>query len=1203
MALHVNTFKGGLDLDTNVNAYDNTHYPYALNLRILSDGENSSGTLTSMEESEIIFNIQTGWSVVGLSKMRDNLVMFTKNGTSGKIYYIPFSSLSSGINIEDYLKINKAFNFGDNVQIVARYETSTIQKIYWVDGVNGLRFANLYLDASDFTAMNLDAFDIVQEVTLSTPSLSSMTTGTLKVGVVQHAYCLYNLGGSETGYSSATPPIPISNSSLTASTSLLFRGSNIGEISNKGVTISIANIDTDFDRIRVVRLFYAEQNGTPEVDIIYEGSASSTLTITDTGGASLGTISINDYRYIPNIFSAKTLETKNDYLFAGNIAESSFTIDFDARAYRFNSSRNSLLYNSDLTTLEYTISGITPNYDNVSLSTDAVNKFNYVSEDTTRTANDTCKYKTDGITLGGEGKYISFTFTVNTRTLDDAYLESRPLRVYNNSGVNGYTDLSNPITIHNNLGYQRDEIYRFGIVFYDKYGRQSFVKWVGDIRFPNETDGLSYAMRNGNLIQDLGITFTLNQDALNYLNTHPEITGWQIVRLERTYEDASVKDCGYVANFNSEGGKLVFRSLPYLSTTNDYPTIIEYMTPETNYNKNNYDSYNRIDIYKSSILTGLTSKNSNGSGATIISFKFAGTTSTDACQRKSISKSKLFKYSSKEEFTSLNSFGAPIQLSNVLKPMSSRTWTLGILYNKCSKGTTLILDLHSAPNSQPGAVFSNYSRRRSYTYPYGGAGFSNRLTKKYYACSPIIPISTSTVNVFNGDCYIAWFEYMRGIWASDTSIRDKDNDQMSAQVAYLLVETKINLKYTINNTWSSYDNGTIANYGNSLLDDPGYEYNAIRETKGVHPLEPGEVVNFTQDFDLYTYNPVYSQMDKSKVFVAEPLDFTSNNIIDTRIYRTSKKINGEDSDTWTKFPINNLLDVDTKYGSLTRLLSFNDKLFFLQDSGIGVISVAEREVITTNSGSSTSIGTGGVMERYDYISTSSGSSEINAINTSTKTLYYIDSKNRKLCRLTEGVEYLSDLKGLKSFMDTATYTTTGVLFSPNFNELWFKLTNDIVIFNEYLNTFTTFTDENFLNGVQYSNQLYTVSTSSTFKKLDIPDIYKNTSIHLLVSPTNQFSSRFDSITLSTTVDRNNTIQAKSFTNIGLSNRYQSKLSTPFNARNRMRQWIYNDMRNDSDNTRFIDSYLLVELDFIKTASNERIKVYDMITTYTPINAR
>ena len=32
---------------------------------------------------------------------------------------------------------------------------------------------------------------------------------------------------------------------------------------------------------------------------------------------------------------------------------------------------------------------------------------------------------------------------------------------------------------------KRDELYRYGIIFYDKYGLNSEVKWIADIRTPN----------------------------------------------------------------------------------------------------------------------------------------------------------------------------------------------------------------------------------------------------------------------------------------------------------------------------------------------------------------------------------------------------------------------------------------------------------------------------------------------------------------------------------------------------------------------------------------------------------------------------------------------------------------------------------------------------------------------------------------------
>jgi hypothetical protein len=48
-----------------------------------------------------------------------------------------------------------------------------------------------------------------------------------------------------------------------------------------------------------------------------------------------------------------------------------------------------------------------------------------------------------------------------------------------------YDGYASPYNVEKYLGYHRDEIYRFGIVFFDGKGRSSFVKWIGDIRMPS----------------------------------------------------------------------------------------------------------------------------------------------------------------------------------------------------------------------------------------------------------------------------------------------------------------------------------------------------------------------------------------------------------------------------------------------------------------------------------------------------------------------------------------------------------------------------------------------------------------------------------------------------------------------------------------------------------------------------------------------
>ena len=66
------------------------------------------------------------------------------------------------------------------------------------------------------------------------------------------------------------------------------------------------------------------------------------------------------------------------------------------------------------------------------------------------------------------------------------------------------------------------------------------------------------------------------------------------------------------------------------------------------------------------------------------------------------------------------------------------------------------------------------------------------------------------------------------------------------------------------------------------------------------------------------------------------------NNLDYRCYNSNPKTNNENIDSWTTFMPNNYIDVDTRYGEITELKSFKDKLFFWQNNAIGLLSVNER---------------------------------------------------------------------------------------------------------------------------------------------------------------------------------------------------------------------------------------------------------------------
>ena len=176
-------------------------------------------------------------------------------------------------------------------------------------------------------------------------------------------------------------------------------------------------------------------------------------------------------------------------------------------------------------------------------------------------ANNAYKYKSDGITMGGEGPNLQYNFITKGITYSNAL---SGMNIWRNPG--SFADPAN----NSYVGYQRDEVYRFGIVFFNSKGQQSFVKYIGDIRFPRMSD-FGFELSSGNELYSLGIHFDFN-----FTDLSSEVVSYQVVRTERTYDTATVVDCGYVGNlYSGSGSKMSFGQNDSLPTTEELKPGIE----------------------------------------------------------------------------------------------------------------------------------------------------------------------------------------------------------------------------------------------------------------------------------------------------------------------------------------------------------------------------------------------------------------------------------------------------------------------------------------------------------------------------------------------------------------------------------------------------------------------------------------------------
>lgn len=140
-------------------------------------------------------------------------------------------------------------------------------------------------------------------------------------------------------------------------------------------------------------------------------------------------------------------------------------------------------------------------------------------------------------------------------------------------GVN--KNYTNPAISYCFKSLRRDELYRFGIILYDKDGNASNVKWIADIRTPSMTwrgceafvsHGKMYDEKYGRFdsidlsVRPLGISFTVK-------NLPEDCVGYEIVRCNRNVEDIATITQGVVARpikQNYTPNYSYKRTLPYV---------------------------------------------------------------------------------------------------------------------------------------------------------------------------------------------------------------------------------------------------------------------------------------------------------------------------------------------------------------------------------------------------------------------------------------------------------------------------------------------------------------------------------------------------------------------------------------------------------------------------------------------------------------
>jgi len=633
-----NTFYKGIDKNISKQKYNNQSYFHADNIQIVTSDNLSTGAVVTTKGTRLEFNIpsilqtqyengseegtvtiplQQNLEVIGGVGYDNFVILFTCNDSGyGQVWKVeydestgnPIGLVANSLVVSTHLIYNRFLNFRRTNRIKAfiRKEDSKFIRLYWNDmNLNPMRSLNLIGTPAQIIETRVRTIDLNPRINFQLPILKEFLVGDLPNGRIGYFYRLISKDGSITTFSPISNLLDLNNGNENGlyqfypEDNIKFKNDKAANdaeqrrlefSSDKAVRCIIPSIDKDYDYIQVGYVLYKIKN-VPLLylmpfDIIQSSDDSLTKKyefIHSGEEEGIFPITVEEFNILNNTFdSFLDFTPKHNDLYIANIKNSQFDVDYDARAYRFNNSRQSYIYKGD-GSQEFFIDGTNPIYPNTTTQAtfDAINPYNDENPATNGNwdVTDQYKFQADGITIGGEGLNVKYSFITDEHKVDtdiinpslfSSYLDVQDAAPFNkvpkgtslpiDFGISTQTytgleksfdDLKSPYKSSLYEGYARFEVYRFSLVFVSLQGKRSFVKWIGDIKMPSFMDTGFKLDRFDNAsntyyIRSCGIKFEINNIPQNILDN---ISGIEIRRVLRDDHNQSKLGTGITGGF------------------------------------------------------------------------------------------------------------------------------------------------------------------------------------------------------------------------------------------------------------------------------------------------------------------------------------------------------------------------------------------------------------------------------------------------------------------------------------------------------------------------------------------------------------------------------------------------------------------------------------------------------------------------------
>lgn len=846
--------------------------------------------------------------------------------------------------------------------------------------------------------------------------------------------------------------------------------------SGRAVRIDIYGIDTNFPKIQVACAEFDQAVDVPRlISIVAEEDITGVnMVIEHSGNTNLGELTIDDITLFPaSILKCKTMTTNKGYILIGNIEERE-ELEFDRTGVTFSNITNRFAVHE------------------VNVAS-CPNVLTYTDLSPSATANPSLiiwghQYIVQS-DAGGPVVYNGNPYSVGevftgvlavSAVVIPVGSELRPC-IYNNkyttSGGTNRPDIigfypgtsfwtyKNPAMVHHKLGYWANEKYRFGVMFYDLKGNPYYVRWLGDHSIPAYTSTL--VMERGTAGDGGYDYWFLNQRGVRISGlTIPaadidKISGFSIVRAERDKRiitEGLVLQCGAAGtSFKPLAGPNVADSDWFGSVNVPSYNYYIYICPDAlvGYPMSNYAA--------GSNLEGgffLQQPNYDGAGADLKNVDWDYQVETRWMSQQNdavIRKESIVNMATVDEGVVINNFGtdnfafwnqvgiAPgpggMNVDIACFPAGPATFAgvgaiggrktvmelSSFLYDYTS-GVTAYGDL-AAVGDRKMVIDVTVNK----TNQYGGTSETSLANTLYITVNHFQPITSAVkadtldingdytfnnIDVWGGDCYTNLIDYGYALYDSAVNMVSYPNGSYSWGIKFPC-QSNVN--------WDLRRGRTVAN--NKMY-------------KGVADNGVWYRVGATSQLESFDYNEAYSSQGLSFKYPALPANYNFDNLFKYRVRFAGEKLPGEVVNSFRNFFPLDFKDLDGQGGEINNIRTKDGRVIVWQNAITSSVPVLERQLLAGGSGAPTTLGTGGVVDRYDPLTSYFGNQHQHGLTQTEFGFVWFDMRRKAfmVMDINSGIVEMSQILGMKGYFDEVIVDNLGVysqsqpLNSPDFSE-------------------------------------------------------------------------------------------------------------------------------------------------------------------------